>query len=109
MNRFTKAIAAGFVLSALGAIPAFADALDAARAAGQVGERADGLVGAVGTVPAAIAQTIATINAQRLATYRGIAQKTGTPIDAVQAQAGQHLIAATPAGQFVMDGSWHRK
>lgn len=109
MNRFSKAIAASVVLSALGIMPAFADALDAARAAGQVGERADGLVGAVGTVPAAVAQTIVSINAQRLATYRGIAQKTNTPIDAVQAQAGQHLIAATPAGQFVMDGAWHKK
>ena len=48
-------------------------------------------------------QTIASINAQRLATYRSIAQKTGTPIDAVQKQAGDHLIAATPAGQFVME------
>jgi uncharacterized protein YdbL (DUF1318 family) len=108
MNRFMKAAAAG-MLSLAFAVPAFADALDPARAAGQVGERADGMVGAVGAVPANVAQTIATINAQRLATYRGIAQKTGTPIDAVQAQAGKHLIAATPAGQYVMDGSWHKK
>lgn len=90
-------------------VPAMADPLDAARAAGQVGERADGLVGAVGSVPADVAQAIASINAKRQATYRDIAQKTGTPVDAVQAQAGQRLMAATPKGQFVMDGSWRRK
>ncbi len=109
MNRFKTVLAAGAVFATLSAIPAFADALDAARAAGQVGERADGMVGTVGSVPANVSQTVATINAQRLTTYRGIAQKTNTPIDAVQAQAGQHLIAATPAGQYVMDGSWHKK
>jgi len=109
MNRITRILIAGALVFTLGGSVAFADALDAARAAGQVGERADGMVGAVGAVPPGVAQTIATINAKRLATYRDIAQKTGTPIDAVQAQAGQHLIAATPAGQFVMDGAWHKK
>jgi uncharacterized protein YdbL (DUF1318 family) len=109
MNHFTKAIAAAAVLVTLSGTMAFADSLDAARDAGQVGERADGMVGAVGSVPAAVAQTIAGINAQRLATYRTIAQKTGTPIDAVQKAAGDHLIAATPAGQYIMDGGWHKK
>jgi len=109
MKTLTRILAAGIIVSTLSATAAFADSLDAARAAGQVGERADGMVGAVGSVPAAVAQTIAGINAQRLATYRSIAQKTGTPIDAVQKQAGDHLIAATPAGQYVMDGSWHKK
>jgi hypothetical protein len=108
MHSFAKILAAGALCFALSGT-ASADALDAARAAGQVGERADGLVGAVGSVPPAVAQTIASINAQRLATYRSIAQKTGTPIDAVQKQAGEHLIAATPKGQYVMDGSWHKK
>jgi uncharacterized protein YdbL (DUF1318 family) len=109
MNRFTALFAACAFAATFGGATAFADALDAARAAGQVGERADGMVGAVGSVSPDVAQTIAGINAQRLATYRAIAQKTGTPIDAVQKQAGDHLIAATPAGQFVMDGSWHAK
>jgi uncharacterized protein YdbL (DUF1318 family) len=109
MNRLTGILAAGAVAVALYSTAAFADALDAARAAGQVGERIDGMVGAVGAVPPAVAETIASINAQRLATYRDIARKTGTPIDAVQAQAGQHLIAATPPGQFIMDGAWHKK
>jgi len=108
MNSFTKILAAG-TMACLLAGTASADALDAARAAGQVGERADGMVGAVGGVPADVAKTIASINAQRLATYRSIAQKTGTPIDAVQKQAGDHLIAATPKGQYVMDSSWHKK
>jgi uncharacterized protein YdbL (DUF1318 family) len=109
MNRFTRTLAVCALLAGFGATAAYADALEAARAAGQVGERADGMVGTVGAVPPAVAQTVADINAQRMATYRGIAQKTGTPIDAVQKQAGDHLIAATPAGQFVMDGAWHKK
>ena len=109
MNRFTKIIATGAIMAALGGPAAFADALDAARVAGQVGERIDGMVGAVGAVSPDVAQTIAGINAQRLATYRAIAQKTGTQIDVVQKQAGDHLIAATPAGQLIMDGSWHKK
>lgn len=108
MNRFTEIIAAASLFALCGTA-AFADALDAARAAGQVGERIDGMVGAVGAVPPTVAQTISTINAQRLATYRDIAQKTGTPIDAVQAEAGKHLIDATPTGQFIMDGAWHKK
>jgi uncharacterized protein YdbL (DUF1318 family) len=108
MHSFARILAAGAVACTLSGI-ASADALDAARAAGQVGERADGLVGAVGSVPPAVAQTISSINAQRLATYRSIAQKTGTAIDAVQKEAGDHLIAATPKGQYVMDGSWHKK
>jgi uncharacterized protein YdbL (DUF1318 family) len=109
MNRFLKATAIGVFLSLTLGSAAFADALDAARAAGQVGERADGMVGAVGAVPANVAQTIATINARRLSTYRSIAQSTSTSLDAVQAQAGRHLIDATPAGQYVMDGSWRKK
>jgi uncharacterized protein len=109
MNSFAKKIAAASILFTLSGTAAFADALDAARAAGQVGERADGMVGPVGSVSPAIAQTIAGINAQRLVTYRTIAQKAGTPIDTVQKAAGDHLIAATPAGQYVMDGGWHKK
>jgi uncharacterized protein YdbL (DUF1318 family) len=108
MKNLVTGFAAGTMILLLAGV-ASADALDAARAAGQVGERADGMVGAVGSVPAAVAQTIASINAQRLATYRSIAQKTGTPIDAVQKQAGDRLIAATPKGQYVMDGRWHKK
>jgi uncharacterized protein YdbL (DUF1318 family) len=109
MKSFAKTIAAAAILFTLSGTAAFADSLDAARAAGQVGERADGMVGPVGAVSPAIAQTIAGINAQRLATYRTIAQKTGTPIDAVQKAAGDRMIAATPAGQYVMDSGWHKK
>ena len=108
MKNLTTILAAGAVMCML-AGTASADALDVARVAGQIDERTDGMVGAVGSVPADMAKTIASINAQRLATYRAIAQKTGTPIDAVQKQAGDHLIAATPKGQYVMDGGWHKK
>lgn len=112
MNGLKRCLITASLVLLVGVHTARADALDAARQAGQVGERADGMVGAVASSAAAnIAQAIAGINAQRLAAYRDIAQRTGTPLDAVEAQAGQRLIAATPAGQFVMDGSgqWRRK
>jgi uncharacterized protein YdbL (DUF1318 family) len=107
--RLSLAVASLILLSMIDT--ARADALDAARQAGQVGERADGMVGVVGQASPQLAQSVAAINAQRLATYKDIAQRTGTSLDAVEAQAGQKLIAATPSGQFVMDasGQWRRK
>ena len=103
------ALAALILFSGLEA--ARADALDAARQAGQVGERPDGTVGIVSAASPDIANAVAAINAQRLATYKNIAQRTGTSLDAVEAQAGQKLVGATPPGQFVMDasGQWKRK
>ena len=103
--RLQAAITIATIFAAVGV--AHADSLDAARQAGQVGERADGMVGVVGAAPPAVAQAVTALNAQRLATYKDIAQRTGTSLDAVEAQAGQKLTGATPAGQFVMDGSGH--
>jgi uncharacterized protein len=108
-----RAAVAAVLLFTLGAAtPAFAIDLDQARAAGQIGERADGLVGAVTpTVNPEVAALIDTINKARLEAYRALAQKEGTPLDAVQAVAGERQMqAAARNGWYVMDasGRWRK-
>lgn len=109
--QFMRAMFAAVLLMASGA-PALALDLDEARAAGQIGERPDGLVGPV--APGANAEVTAlveTINKARLDAYRALAQKEGTPLDAVQAVAGERqLQAAARNGWYVMDagGRWRK-
>lgn len=110
--RTLRAMAAAIVLTAFGPGPALALDLDEARAAGQVGERPDGLVGAVTpNAGAEVAALVETINRARLDAYRALAQKEGTPLEAVQAVAGERqLQAAARNGWFVMDanGRWRK-
>lgn len=86
--------------------------LDDARAQGLVGERPDGLVGAVSSNAATdVAAMIAEINAARLDSYRRLSSKDGAPLEAVQAIAGEKLMAkARENGWYVMgaSGSWSR-
>jgi uncharacterized protein YdbL (DUF1318 family) len=103
--------AAAALLLAL-APSARAASLDDAKAAGQVGERPDGYVGLVDSnAPADVKQLVESVNAKRKAEYSRIAQKNGTPVDAVAAIAGQKLIERTPPGQYVMgvDVRWVKK
>jgi uncharacterized protein YdbL (DUF1318 family) len=111
--RASRAIFAAVLLFGLGAAaPALAIDLDEARAAGQIGERPDGLVGAVtATANAEVTALVETVNRARLDTYRALAQKEGTPLDAVQAVAGERQMqAAARNGWFVMDanGRWRK-
>jgi uncharacterized protein YdbL (DUF1318 family) len=111
--RHMRAMFAVAMLLTFGAAaPALAIDLDEARAAGQVGERSDGLVGAVTpTANAEVTALIETINRARLDAYRALAQKEGTPLEAVQAVAGERqLQAAARNGWFVMDagGRWRK-
>lgn len=88
------------------------DSLAAAKSAGLVGERPDGLVGYVqDQVPAEVRALVEQVNNERRARYSQVAQSTGQPLATVQAVAGDRLIAATPAGQFVMNaaGRWTKK
>ena len=107
-----RAVFAALLLFTGAASPAFAIDLDQARAAGQIGERADGLVGAVTTTSnAEVTALIETINKARLEAYRALAQKEGTPLDAVQAVAGERQMqAAARNGWYVMDasGRWRK-
>jgi uncharacterized protein YdbL (DUF1318 family) len=111
MNFFAtvKYFAVAAVMTAgLGfALPAAAIDLDQARTQGLVGERADGLVAAVAASPAAdVRALVDSINAARLAEYKSIAQKNGTPLDAVQTVAGdKQLQRAKENKWFVMDAS----
>lgn len=84
--------------------------IDAAKQDGLVGERPDGLIGAV-SGSAEVEALVSSVNAQRMAKYNAIAQKNGTPVNQVQAVAGQSLIAKTPPGQYIMNsaGGWQKK
>jgi uncharacterized protein YdbL (DUF1318 family) len=107
------AMFAAAMLFAFGAAaPAAALDLDEARTAGQIGERPDGLVGAVTpNANAEVTALVETINRARLDAYRALAQKEGTPLEAVQAVAGERqLQAAARNGWFVLDasGRWRK-
>lgn len=112
--RNMRTIFAAVMVFALGAAtPAFALDLDEARTTGVVGERPDGLVGAV-TADASpeVRALVENINRARLEAYRGLAQKEGTPLEAVQAVAGERQIqAAARNGWYVMDagGQWRKR
>lgn len=113
-HTYTSHLRAAFTaaLFLVAAAPALALDLDQARATGVVGERPDGLVGAVAPSPnAEVTTLVETINRARLDAYRGLAQKEGTPLEAVQAVAGERqLQAAARNGWFVMDagGRWRK-
>jgi len=89
------------------ALPAAAIDLDQARTQGLIGERADGLVAAVAPGSAAeVRALVDTINAARLAEYKSIAQKNGTPLEAVQTVAGEKQIQRAKENKwYVMDAS----
>jgi uncharacterized protein YdbL (DUF1318 family) len=104
-------VLAASVVASLGvAMPAAAIELDQARSQGLVGERPDGLIGAVqSSVTPDVKALVDSVNAARMAEYRSIAQKNGTPLDAVQAVAGEKQIQkAKQNGWYSMSagGSW---
>ena len=103
IKRITAIAALGLGL----ALPALAIDLDQARNQGLVGERADGLVGAVTASPSPdVCSLVESVNAARLQEYRSIAQKNGTPLEAVQAVAGEKQIQRAKENKwFVMDAS----
>jgi uncharacterized protein YdbL (DUF1318 family) len=95
------------VAAALSASPVAAIELDQARSQGLVGERADGLIGAVEqSASADVRKLIDTVNAARMQEYRAIAQKNGTPVEAVQTVAGENLLQRAKQNKwYVMDAS----
>jgi uncharacterized protein len=111
--KYLSAAIATYTLLALAApLPAFALDLDEARKAGLIGERADGLVAAVAPgANAEVTALIETINRARMDTYRALAQKEGTALEAVQAVAGERQTqTAARNGWYVMDasGRWRK-
>ncbi|MBL8629114.1 MAG: YdbL family protein, partial [Rhodospirillaceae bacterium] len=86
-------LAAGLTVGLGTALPAAAVDLDTARTQGLVGERPDGLIGAVqSSVTPDVKALVDSVNAARMREYRSIADKNGTPLDAVQAVAGEKQI-----------------
>ena len=102
--------AAALLLSASIAFAALS--LDAAKSQGLVGEQPDGLLGVVAaSASPEVTLLVRDINAERAKKYQDIAARNGTPVEQVQAVAGQKLINATPPGQFIKNaaGGWQQK
>lgn len=83
--------------------------LDQAKQQGLLGERPDGYLGLA--KPSASPDTInliKDINRKRRDVYKGIAEKNGTALSAVEALAGKKAIEKTPSGQIIMqhNGNW---
>lgn len=93
--------------------PSIASELDDARNSGAIGERPDGLVGAVNSnAPASIMTLVRNVNSARMDSYRKLAEKEGTRIEAVQAIAGERQIEkAVRNGWYVMGagGTWQKR
>lgn len=92
--------------------PAMALTLDEARTQGLIGERPDGLVGAVAASPSGeIKALVESVNAARLASYKDVAQKNGTPLDAVQLIAGEKQVQKAKENRWYVlgtDGAWSK-
>jgi uncharacterized protein len=87
----------------------FGLSLDEAKSRGLVGETPSGYLDAVDHKPEVIL-LIHEINTKRRAEYQSIAQKNGTPLQAVEQLAGKKAIERTAPGNFVkVDGQWRKK
>ena len=93
------------------AAPARALDLEEARGRGLLGEQADGYVGVVVPGPSRELAALADqVNSKRRAHYAEIAERNGTPVEAVAALAGKKLVEAAPSGQWVRpQGEWVKK
>ncbi len=108
---FAKTLLACFALLMTATVAFAGVSITSAKAEGLVGEKPDGLIGAVAAPSADVQSLVDSTNAQRMDKYKAIAAKNGTPVDQVQALAGQTLIAKTPSGQYIMNasGGWQKK
>jgi len=91
---------------------AFGIELDDAKQRGLLGERPDGYLGLAN--PSASPDAVSLmkdINNKRREVYKGIAEKNGTALSAVEALAGKKAIEKTASGQLIMqpNGTWARK
>ena len=91
------------------ATSALALSLEQAKTQGLVGEQPSGYLG-IRIESLETKNLVDDINSRRKAEYTKIAAKNNTSIDSVEALAGQKAVAATPKGQYVLDGSsWVKK
>ena len=108
----SKLVLVGFMLFMTASIAFAALTVEAAKHDGLVGEQTDGLLGIV--TPDATPELSALVdktNAGRLTVYQSTASKTGTPLDQVQAVAGEKQITKAAAGEYVQNaaGGWQKK
>ena len=106
MKTVIKTISMLLVLAC--AAPVFALSLQEAKQQGLVGEQPNGYLGVVKNNSSAVSALVKNINTKRKNAYQGIAQKNGTPLDAIEKLAGRKAINKTPKGQYVKNasGSW---
>jgi len=85
--------------------------VDTAKQQGLVGERMDGMLGIVAPPTPELKDMVDKINAERREKYKGIAEKRGTSLDAVQAYAGKKLIEKAAPGEYIQNtgGGWQKK
>lgn len=106
------AIILGCLLFLFTPLLAFGITLDQAKQQGLLGERPDGYLGLA--KPSASSDTVnlmKDINRKRRDVYKGIAEKNGTALSAVEALAGKKAIGKTRSGQLIMqpNGTWAPK
>ncbi len=84
--------------------------LEEAKAKGLVGEKPNGYLGTVGTAGAEAQALAGDVNQKRRQAYEEIARRNRTPLDAVEALAGEKAIQNTKQGNFVEgSGGWMKK
>lgn len=91
---------------------AFGVTLDEAKQQGSLGERPDGYLGlAKPSASPDVVNLMRDINNKRRDVYKGIAEKNGTALSAVEALAGKKAIEKTPSGHLIMqpNGTWAPK
>ena len=96
---------------ALVAAPAASLTLDQAKSKGLLGEQADGYVGVVDQGSAEAKSLAQEVNQKRRASYKEIAEKRGTSVEAVAALAGAKLVKRAPKGEYVRgtEGGWVKR
>ena len=89
---------------------AFGLSLEEAKTKGLVGEKASGYLGVVNPGSPEAQALAADVNEKRRQAYQDIAARNKTPLQAVEALAGEKAIQNTKPGHFVeAPGGWTRK
>ena len=90
--------------------PAYAVSLEEAKANGLVGEKPNGYLGMVKPSGPDVQALTNEVNQKRRQAYEDIARRNRTPLEAVEALAGEKAIQNTKAGHFVEGpGGWMKK
>lgn len=107
----SKLVLVGFMLFMTASIAFAALTVEAAKHDGLIGEQTDGLLGIVAAPTPELTALVEKTNAGRLTVYQSTASKTGTPLDQVQAVAGEKQITKAAAGEYIQNaaGGWQKK